>query len=481
MSQRQLFAKRIGLVAVANLLVELNSLIMLPLLTKNLPASDYGIWVQISVTIGLIPAVALLGLPYSMVRFLPSAKCRENVQEIFYSMAVIISIVGLSASSLIFLLSYPISSALFDGRQSIVQVLSVLVFFECLNSIPFAYFRSVQQIKKYSAFNFVKVFFGLLLVVYFVLSGKGILGAVIGLLLADILIFFLMSSFVVSDLGVSFPKFRNMREYLVFGMPTIPSNLSSWVVNSSNRYVIGLLLGTTFVGYFSPGYTLGNMINLFIAPLSFLLPATLSRHYDGNEIDEVRAILAFSLKFFLALGVPAAFGLSMLSRPILELLATPEIASHGYQITPFIALGALLLGAYSVISQVLVLEKKTLITGFIWSIAALVNLGLTWILVQRIGIAGAATATLLSFSFSFLVTAYCAMRYLRFNFDYSFVLKSILASIVMSIFLIWLSPEGTLNLLLSVLVAALIYFVVLFALRGLDEQEIDFIRGLLKN
>ena len=53
MSQRQLLAKRIGLVALTNLLVELNSLIMLPLLTKNLPASEYGVWVQISVTIGL--------------------------------------------------------------------------------------------------------------------------------------------------------------------------------------------------------------------------------------------------------------------------------------------------------------------------------------------------------------------------------------------------------------------------------------------
>lgn len=61
MSQRQLLAKRIGLVAITNLLVELNSLIMLPLLTKNLAASEYGVWIQISVTIGLVPAIALLG------------------------------------------------------------------------------------------------------------------------------------------------------------------------------------------------------------------------------------------------------------------------------------------------------------------------------------------------------------------------------------------------------------------------------------
>ena len=122
MSQRQLLAKRIGLVAITNLLVELNSLIMLPLLTKNLPTSEYGVWVQISVTIGLITTVALLGLPYSMVRFLPSAKGRENIQEIFYSMAAIIALAGLAVATGIFLLTEPIASALFNGRQNIVKL-----------------------------------------------------------------------------------------------------------------------------------------------------------------------------------------------------------------------------------------------------------------------------------------------------------------------------------------------------------------------
>ena len=172
MTQRQLLAKRIGLVALTNLLVELNSLIMLPLLTKNLPISEYGVWIQISVTIGLIPAVALLGLPYAMVRFLPSAKGQENIREIFYSMAAIITLAGLVASVAIYLLAEPIATALFDGRLIIVQYLSILVLLECLISIPFCYFRGIQEIKKYSAFNFLKVFFSLLMVIYFVLSGN---------------------------------------------------------------------------------------------------------------------------------------------------------------------------------------------------------------------------------------------------------------------------------------------------------------------
>jgi hypothetical protein len=37
------------------------------------------------VTIGLVPGVVMLGLPYTMVRFLAAAKSREEIQEGYYS------------------------------------------------------------------------------------------------------------------------------------------------------------------------------------------------------------------------------------------------------------------------------------------------------------------------------------------------------------------------------------------------------------
>jgi O-antigen/teichoic acid export membrane protein len=479
MIQRQLLAKRIGLVALTNLLVELNSLIMLPLLTKNLPVSEYGVWVQISVTIGLVPAVALMGLPYSMVRFLPSAKGRENIREIFFSMAGVIALAGLVASAGIYLLADPIASALFDGRRIIVRYLSVLILLECLINIPFSYFRGVQQIKKYSIFNFSKVLFGLILAIHFVLSGNGIIGALTALLLSDALILLAMCGMVIMDIGLPFPTLNNIREYLAFGMPTIPGNLSSWIVNSSNRYVVGILMGTTFVGYFSPGYTLGNMINLFIVPLSFILPAALSKHYDEHEVDEVKVILEFSLKYFLALAIPAAFGLSLLSRPILSILSTQEIASHGYLITPLMALGALLLGAYAIVAQILVLEKNTVLTGKIWIMAAILNLASSVLLVSWIGIIGGAVATLISFLFAFVSAFYYSNKLIALSLDCVFLGKSLAASLAMSFMLVLLDPQASAGILFSIAIGAVTYFLVLFALKGFTRDEIDFVKSIL--
>jgi hypothetical protein len=49
----------------------------------------------------------------------------------------------------------------------------------------------------------------------------------------------------------------------------------------------------------------------------------------GN-LEENKRYLSYSLKHFLAVAIPRAFGLSLLSRPLLEILFTSEIAEQGY-------------------------------------------------------------------------------------------------------------------------------------------------------
>ena len=480
MNDHKLFTQRIGLIGITNLLLSLSGIILLPILTKNIPIEEYGIWVQISVTIGLISSGVMLGLPYTMVRFLAAAKKREEIQEGFYSIAFIVVFTTATASLLLFLFSKPIAASLFDNNLTIARILPLIVFIECLNGLLLAFFRTFQQIKRYSIFLFIRTCLNVALVAYFVLSGYGIFGAVIGLLISGLFVFLVMASFIISEIGIKIPKFTHIREYLAFGIPTVPENLSGWMVHSSDRYLIGIFLGIGFVGYYSPGYALGSMISMFMAPLAFMLPAVLSKYYDENKINEVKTVLRYSLKYFLALAIPSTFGLSLLSKTILTILSTPEIASQGYLITPFVAVSALLLGANGVIHNIIVLEKKTKILGKIWVMAATLNLGLNIIVIPYIGIIGAAITTLIAFSFAFILTTYYSFKYLTFNIDFRFILKSIFASIVMSLVIIKWSPIGILNVLIAIGVCAVVYAAVLLILKGIKKEEIEFFRNLFE-
>ena len=287
MQEYHQFARRIGLIGITNLLISLSGLILLPILTKTLPIEEYGTYVQITVTIGLVPGIVMLGLPYTMVRFLAAAKSREEIQEGYYSIAGITVLSAGLASVALFLLAEPIAVALFDSRTTVTRILALVVFLECMNLLQYNYFRMFQQIKRYSSLLFLKTALQLISVAALVLAGYGICGAVVGLFSTNLLLFIAMGALIVSEIGVAIPKFRHLREYLTFGIPTVPGNISNWVVNSSDRYMIGLFLGNAYVGYYSPGYSLGQTINMFFAPLAFMLPATLSKHYDENNTEKI--------------------------------------------------------------------------------------------------------------------------------------------------------------------------------------------------
>lgn len=354
----KLFVKRMGLLGITNFLVALNTIILIPILTKNFSASDYGIWVQVLTTFFLITSVIGLGLPYTIIRFVSAEKDLEKIQEIFYSMATLILIFSFFISVIIFIFSNIIATSLFNGNIDVVEVISLLVFFGAINSLLINLFVAFGQMKRYSILLLFQTYLSLILVSYFAISGYGILFAVIGFLITQVILFMIMFYIVFSEIGFKTPKFTNIKEYLNFALPIIPNNLSTWIVESSDCYVIGIVLGTTFVAYYSPSYTLGMAILLFFTPISVLLSSILPKYYENGEMAEVMLFINYSLKYFLLISIPIFFILSLLSKPIMMIITTPEIALNGYFVTPFVALSALLFGAYGIITNLIILEKK---------------------------------------------------------------------------------------------------------------------------
>lgn len=474
------FAQGIGLIGLANLLASLSGFLLVPLLTKTLSIEEYGIWAQLMVTIALVPSIVTLGLPYTMVRFLAGAEKREDIQEGFYSISFIVLVTSAVASSLILFFSKSVAALLFGNNIIIIRILSLIILVECLNSFILNFFRAFQQMRKYSLFIFIQAYLNLFLVACFVLLGYGIVGAMVGALIARCLIFLITTSIIISKIGFKIPEFKHIRDYLAFGLPTLPGTLSNWVITSSDRYIIGILLGAAYVGYYSPGYTLGNIVQMFMAPFGLLLPAVLSKYYDENNMDAVKTVLKYSLKYFLLIAIPSAFGISLLSKSMLLIISTPEIASQGYLVTPFVAIGSVFFGALVVISHIIILEKRTTIMGFIYILASILNFVLNLASVPYMGITGAAFAMLISYLLLFFLGTYYSFKYIKFDIGLQFILKCIFASIVMSSVILMRNPEGLPGVLVTICLCAVVYVAVILLFKGICREEIAFIRGLVQ-
>ena len=474
-----LFVKRIGLVGVANILVVLNSIILIPILTKNLPVMDYGLWVQVNITYYLISGFTTLGLPYTMVRFLVAEKDKKKIQEIFYSFLTLILVASLIISLLLIYFSKIISTGLFAGNADVVIITSLIIFVGSLNLFFIDYFRAFGRMKIYSIILISQTYLVFGLVTYFILTGKGIVTIVSGFLIAQILIALAVFPIIVSNLGFKLPKFSNIKDYLNFGLPTISVNLSYWIIDSSDRYFIAFLLGATFVGYYSPGYVLGAAILIFYTPFSILLPSVLPKYYDNGKLEEVNSFIKYSLKYFLLVAIPSVFALSLLSRPLLMIISTTEIASNGYLVTPFVAFSSLLIGTYGIITNYLLLKKKTKIIGGILTIAALSSL-LNIIIIPYLGIIGAAIVTLLSYFIAFILGLNYTLKYFKIEFDFIFTLKSIIASILMSFIIILINPQGLSEVTIVIVASFIVYLCSIMLLKGIKQDEINFLKKMIK-
>jgi len=453
---------------------------MLPILTKTLSIEEYGIWVQLEVTVLLIQSFTNIGLSYTMLRFLAGSEDKDYIQETFYSILFLILSTNLLASFIIIVFSKIISSTIFDGNINITFLLAIIIIIGSLNGLFLNFYRTFEEIKKYSLFIIVQKYLALFLVTLLILVGYGIVGAVIGLLISNMLLFIVMFYLILRNIGFKKPNFEHIKEYFSFGLPIIPEYLSSWIINSSDRYLITIFLGITATAYYAPSYTLGNMLLLCLSPISFILPPALYKNYELGNMDVVKTVLKYSLKYFLAIAIPAFFVLSVLSKEILVLLTTEEIALNAYYITPLVALSAILFGVHAICVEVIFLKKKTRITGMMWIISAFINFGLNLILIPYFGLWGAAITTLIAFLFAFIITLYYSNKWLKFDFDVIFIIKSIIASLILVAIIYILNPSGIFNIIFTLVFSFVVYLVLLVLLKGFQIEEINFFKNLIK-
>lgn len=481
MSEYNVFAGRVGLVGITNAIISLRGLILVPILTKTLGAEGYGIWSQILVTVSLLAPPCTLGLGYAIVRFLAPEKDKEKVSKGVSSILATTSLIALAASGLILILSKPLAIAVFGGVDAAfyIRISVLLIFLAAVDQIMIEYFTGFQQIKKYSAFLISRTIGEVALIAYLVLSGFGLSGAIISLLIARVVTSVIGFFWIKSDIDISKPSSSAVKPYLPFTLPLVLMGLCYWLINIGDRYVIGYFMGAGAVGIYSACYSLGAVLLFFYAPLSGTLVPAIVKSYENNRIQEVKTYLKYCLKFLLMFTIPSFVGLIILSKPLLASLTTHEFV-NAYMVVSIVALATLLYCCSYINVSILELFKETKKVGIIFGVSASVNLITNVILVPRIGILGAAIATLVTFTIHLFVVSKFSFKRLSYDIDLKFISKYIIASIPMGIVVWKMSPQGIVNILISIVVAVIIYLGVLLLLKGFTREELRFFRGLFK-
>lgn len=465
--------RQIGIVGLSNIILSIRGLILLPVLTKFWGPFDFGIMSIVNITISLLIPFTTMGLRTSLSRFLISEKSNTDVQEAFFSVISGICAASLLIAGILIIFSKEIAIILFKDEiyASYLIITAFLIIFQSLIATCLSFFPATKKIVTYAIFVNIQNILEMCIILFLVFSGFGVFEVLEGLLISNIIIFSLFFSYIIYLIGFKVPNFSKFFHYLKFGFPLIPTMLLIWVIDSSDAYLIGIYLNLTFVGIYSTAYSIGYIMYMFFAPISLILLPTISRLWDSGNYKEVENHLSKSVRYYLLLTIPAAFGLSVLSQSLILAFSTVEFLP-GAIVIPFVASGLIFFGLHSIISTILTSKLRTDLIAFSLIFAAITNIILNILLLPRFGILGAAISSFITYFAVFMVAFYYTQKIFILHFDYLFIFKCIICSILMSLVIYFFNPISILQIFLIIILGVFIYFIGLFSMKGITKSEI---------
>jgi O-antigen/teichoic acid export membrane protein len=456
--------------------------IQIPIVTKTLGTSQYGIWALIITAISLITPFAMFSFNASIVRFLAVEKDINRIREDYFSAFLLVLLSG-SIFSLLFFLISDFLAKYFLKDMSLSHYLklsSLLILLNSVFPVVLAYFRRGSRIGIFNLLSFGSSAFQIGSIILFISLGYGLTGVIWASILSLSIIDIVGVLIIFKEIGFSLPKFANTKTYLKWGIPLTPNSAIQWIISVSDRYVISSFLGVSAAGIYNAADSLGSYASFALYPIGIVLYPIISKAYDEGKSDECRVYLQYSFKYLMMLTIPAVFGLTVLAKVLLRTLTTPQFFS-GISIVGLAALGALISCIYAICNNIIHLVGKTQLTVRILSIAAISNIMLNIILVPRMGIIGAELASVVAYIVLGSITLVVTTRYIKFDLSISFIIKSVLSSGFMALCILLINPRSIIMVFVSIVSGTIAYFGFLIFIKGFTKTELAFFRLFVEN
>ena len=180
---------------------------------------------------------------------------------------------------------------------------------------------------------------------------------------------------------------------LKYGLPLCPALIFSWVIDFSDRYFLRYFLTLDKVGLYSLGYRFGQIV--YMAVLTFLMcwgPILFTIVKEKNAQKTLARLSTYVAGAFMLVCLIV----SIFSEEIVTVLAERGY-STSYKVIPVISLSYYLFGIYMLFLSGILVSKKVFMQPLVLGVGCILNILLNIMLIQRLGIMGAAVATAITY------------------------------------------------------------------------------------
>jgi O-antigen/teichoic acid export membrane protein len=400
--------KNAAVYSASNILNGLIPFLLLPVLTRVLLPSDYGVLAVFSAALGLLGAFTGLSVNGVVnVRFVD----RENIDFPCYVGSCLCVLLFSTFLTLILvgILHEPLSN--FTAIPTFWLLTAVIVSgCNFLIQVRLGIWMMMKKPVAYGTFQLLLSLVNMGLSLSFVLLLKyGYEGRLWGQTLAIFAFAAIGYLSLINDGWVKFrPRWDYVREILVFGVPLIPHVIGAFLASQADRFIVNQHLGLASAGVYMVAAQFGMGLGLLADAFNKAFVPWLYEQLKADDPKtKQRIVLGTWCYFALALGLAGI--VALLSRWIVLL-----VAGAGYlgaaKVLPWLALGQAFVGMYYMVANYIFYKRRTGILAWITLLTGGVGVGLVWVLTPILGISGAGIAFAFAMSLRFVLTWMLAQR-----------------------------------------------------------------------
>ncbi len=396
--------KRLGtdtaIYGVSTVVARLLNFLLLPLYANVLSAAEFGVQANIYAYIAFFILFYGFGMESAYFRFASSKEIGSDSDN-FSTPYISIFTVAAILSLVLLIFAFPLTSFfLIDSSlYHLIFYASGILFFDAIVLVPFASLRLQKKAKYFAAIKVINIICTIILNVILVYYFKwGIEGIFVSNLIASVLSFLMLLPTTFRQLEFSFHS-SLFKELLKFGLPILPVGISGILLQLVDRPILLYLMDEASVGIYQANYRLGIFMALVTGMFEFAWrPFFLSHAKDPNA----KALFSRVMTYYLAVCAIVFLVISLFVEDIIKFrfhghyILRPEYWD-GLAIVPLVLLSYIFSGIGTNLNAGIQIEKKTKYlfpTSFSGSLTKII---LTFILVPKFGIMGAAYATIFGY------------------------------------------------------------------------------------
>lgn len=439
----------------------LNFIIQVSIWSNLFPPDAYGQIAYCYVFISFMAVILPLGLDAAFMNYYVRGKDKAAYLK---NTMFLISLLAVSFVLLAMLLRQQIAPiAIRQDSGKLLAISLGILFFDIINNQGLLYLRAEGRAMLSVILQNIEIVVRLALLMILVFSLSKDIQYILWANLASAGVIFIIFIFIL------IPQMKDakisgsiLKELMIFGMPFLVSGIFDRTIELADRRMIGYYLGDEATGLYVASYTVAVLMRLLVHSFNAgWQPYFLSKVDQEEGRAKLEKIYLQTAVIFIAIWFIASLWIPELVKIPLgggkNILHTSYW--EGLPVIPVIMGAYVMMGLYFLQLPVLYHQKKTVLNAVFIGIGAVMNLGLNFILIPRMGIMGAAIATASAYAVMTLGIRIWSLAKAKMKLHDLKSIVIMILSVIIFIGMQHIEAGFLIKIIVSIVYLAMVYFI----------------------